>query len=92
MEQSEIFAIIVIVINIAIAVGGFLVTVLMGLIIFTVKRLISSVDALRISNEEMIRSIDKRPDYDATEALAMRVATGRVTEHERDYSHEKKAG
>lgn len=92
LSNSEILAIIVIGINVLLAVGGFIGTVLMAVLGWMVKRLIKSVDDLRISNEKIVRSIDQRPDYEEVDGRALKTAENVMVKHERDNKHERNVG
>lgn len=84
-------ALVVIIINLVLAAGGFLVTIIMTILGFMVKRLIKAVDDLRLSNEKIILAINERPDYLEAEKMAERVAAARVLIHENDHKHEKRS-
>lgn len=81
------FEIITLCVTILIAIGGFfgtiivfIGTIVVSILSFLIKRLISSVDSLTKSNQDLELAMQKKPDYEEVESIANRQAKAAVLE------------
>lgn len=82
MTQSEW---IIIIVGIILSVGGFLVTCIVGLIAFLMKRLTRSVDEIKKVTEQFAIQLARTPSLKDAELLSQKVAESFIILHERDH-------
>lgn len=81
MDQAQT---IMVVVGIVIACGGFIATCIIAMIAFFMRRLIKTVDDMKIALEKMTLQLAETPDFTASNKLSKDAAEHRVVVHERD--------
>lgn len=76
---------IILVVGILVSIGGFVATIIVGILSWLIRRLIKSVDDLKEANEEIILTIKDRPTWSEAGHEMNKVAEHKITVHERDH-------
>jgi hypothetical protein len=83
---------IMLVIGVIISVGGFVGTLVVATCAWFIRRLIRSVDDLKVATERHTLELRERPTWAESGQEMKKIADNRITVHERDYDHSPREG